>query len=347
MKILIVDDSIVYRSAIKRVLESLSIKATIQVASNGKIACDFLKSAQFDVVVMDIEMPVMTGFEAISEIRKTDQITPIIVFAQDGNRGAQDAMKALDLGANEFVCKSVNVGNQEDNLEHIKMELLPKLLSLVSNKLKKQKQVELPRSNFPDFGRLDFSSVNLICIGSSTGGPDALRKVFLKLKDPPSVPVVMVQHMPPVFTQQFAGMLSKISGLDVREAKDGDRLQKGVFYIAPGDYHMLVKKNDTGLYLHLNQEEKVCYVRPAFDVLLKSVANLGHLKPLVITLTGMGDDGTEGVCAIREKLLGSIIAIQDKESSVVWGMPGAIFAKSYHHLMVNIEEVNHLIRKVG
>jgi two-component system chemotaxis response regulator CheB len=160
----------------------------------------------------------------------------------------------------------------------------------------------------------------LILIGSSTGGPEALTTVFKAITEKVSIPMLLVQHMPPMFTEKLAAALSKLSPVEVREAKTGDKLVAGVCLIAPGDFHMTVNRD--GLII-LNQKEKNCFVRPSVNVLLDSVAECYDKQILNIVMTGMGDDGALGTKKITDK--GAYTYIQDKESSIVWGMPGSVF----------------------
>jgi two-component system, chemotaxis family, protein-glutamate methylesterase/glutaminase len=335
-KILLVDDSLVYRNAVKNALLKHCQQCDIHLAKNGQEALDIIKEGvhHFDLIVLDIEMPVLDGVETTRSIRIIDKKVPIIVFAAPTQVGAKKAMDALGLGANDFV-KKFDLSVKESDL--IQSELIPKIMSIVE--VEKHHQVAKPQSET----RVQSSSIlerlrkcELICIGSSTGGPDAVRKIFANIKGPLRVPVMMVQHMPPVFTKQFSLMLSKISGLGVHEAENSMTLEKGNFYIAPGDYHMTLD----GKSIKLNQEEKVCYVRPSYDVLIRSLSHFN--RPICyIVLTGMGDDGAEAILANKKR--DDIVIIQNKESCVVWGMPGAIHARNLHDVDSTLEEISTYI----
>ena len=186
---------------------------------------------------------------------------------------------------------------------------------------------------------------SLILIGSSTGGPEALSKLFSKLSPSVKVPILIIQHMPPIFTTQLANMLDRISPVSVLEASDGDILRAGHCYIAPGDFHMTISEKDRVKKISLNQDPKVCYVRPAVDVTFKSAAQEIKGQILSIVLTGMGEDGADGVKSLKDK--NCKVIIQDKSSCVVWGMPAAIAERELHDDIASIDQIAQLINAVG
>jgi two-component system chemotaxis response regulator CheB len=323
MKILVVDDSIVFRSAIVSAISTENGIEVVRSLVNGKLALDYLEQHNdIDLITLDMEMPVMDGMETIKAIRKFNQKIVIIIFSAHTQKGAEKTFEALKLGANDFVTKPDNIGsNANESINSIKIELLPKILAF-KDKLKisapKIVKDEVPLTNLDKESLFLKDRPELIVIGSSTGGPEALSAVFKNISGNVNVPMLVVQHMPPIFTEKLAEMLSKLSSVKVLEAKEGDTLKAGVCYIAPGDYHMVVDSNKV---IHLNQDEKVCFVRPSVDTLLFSLAKNFRGKILSIVLTGMGEDGAQGNIALNEKK--SMIYVQDKDSSVVWGMPGA------------------------
>jgi two-component system chemotaxis response regulator CheB len=338
MKVLVVDDSIVFRSGITQALGKEPGLQVFKAVSNGKIAVDFLKlHPDIDIITLDMEMPVMNGLDAIKEIRKFNRKVIIIVFSALTVRGAEHTIDALTHGANDFVSKIEGTGNIDESVEMIRNELMPKIRAFASKQgqfLNPEKSTAAESaSSAQDAPQTEISSVQtvidnmtikpkLICIGSSTGGPDALRVIFEKVTTTPNVPILIVQHMPPIFTAKLASLLNNICQITVKEAEEGEELKPGVCYIAPGDYHMAITKI-AGMYkIKLNQREKVCFVRPSVDVLFESVSKHFEGQVMSIVLTGMGRDGTEGA-----KILNSIshdLFIQDKESATVWGMAGSI-----------------------
>ncbi len=331
-KVLVVDDSIVYRNAITKALKSNLEGLDILQAKNGQEAFDLISGSgqELSLVILDMEMPVLDGVETTKRIRQVNRTIPIVVFAAPTLVGAKKALEAIDSGANDFV-KKFDPANAGSGSDVFKDELVPKISSFLKMKspapalksvtTQPEKKVVSKSSLAGAELKRAIEKCSLICIGSSTGGPDILRKVFGGLTLPLKVPVLMVQHMPPMFTTQFSLMLSKISGQEVVEATHGMEVVAGKFYLAPGDYHMTYHKKLSGVHLELNQGEKVCSVRPAFDVLLRSLKNY-EKNILYIVMTGMGEDGARGIKEIKKT--GDVVLIQDKESAVVWGMPGAV-----------------------
>lgn len=317
MKVLVVDDSIVFRSAITEALKKIPDLDVFKSVVNGKLALDILRlHPDVDLITLDMEMPVMDGLETIKEIRKTNKDVTIIVFSSVTVKGAEKTIEALNAGADDFLAKP-------EGMDGIEAELIPKVLAFKDRKIKRSTIVDrksVPISNIiPSTNDMPIKP-KLILIGSSTGGPDALTSVFKSITEKVSVPMLLVQHMPPVFTQKLAAALSKLSPVEVREAKTGDKLEPGVCLMAPGDFHMTVNKDGE---IVLNQNEKNCFVRPSVNVLLESVSQNYTKQVLNIIMTGMGDDGAAGTKKISDK--GAYTYIQDKESCIVWGMPGAVY----------------------
>ena len=315
MKILVVDDSIVFRSAITQALQKVPELNVFKSVVNGKLALDILRlHPDVDLITLDMEMPVMDGLETIKEIRKTNKDITIIVFSSLTVKGAEKTIEALNAGADDFLAKP-------EGMESIEGELVQKVLAFKDRKIKRSSIVEKKlTAPLPSTNNDMPIKPKLILIGSSTGGPEALTTVFKSITEKVTIPMLLVQHMPPMFTEKLATALSKLSPVEVREAKSGDTLQPGVCLIAPGDFHMTLSKDGI---ISLNQGEKICFVRPSVNVLLDSVAENFNKQVLNIVMTGMGDDGAVGTKKVQEK--GAYTYIQDKESCIVWGMPGAVF----------------------
>ena len=353
MKVLIVDDSIVFRTAIKNALLGSGDVREVDVASNGKIATEKLKQKAFDGITLDLEMPVMDGIETIKEIRSFDKNIPIIIFSAQNINAANKTIKALEMGANDFVQKIQESSDLETNLKNIQDELVPRFSALL-NKMRAPAVNPTSDAVIPttptSSGNLDtrvvkpFSKANLICIGSSTGGPDFLMRLFSKIGKL-SVPVLITQHMPPIFTAQLAKTLNELSPNTVVEAKDGDIIEPGTVYLAPGDYHMLMKPFEGGHKISLTQTEKVCFVRPAVDVMLNSVAECFSGNVVTYIFTGMGNDGANGCQRMRAK--NGINIIQDEASSVVWGMPRAVYERNLHDEILMPDDIVRSINTFG
>jgi two-component system chemotaxis response regulator CheB len=354
MKILIVDDSVVFRMAIKQALEEVEGVSVVGTLSNGQLAVDWLqKSRDADLITLDMEMPVLDGLSTIKEIRKFNQRVPIIVFSSLTTKGAEKTIDALSSGANDFVTKEETAGAQsiDNSLEMIRQSLIPKI-NAFKKKLEKSPAVATPQPSMsssanPEVAKSPLINMTikpkLIVMASSTGGPEALSNIFRNLhKGASNVPILLVQHMPPVFTQKLAEMLTNISpGYEIKEGKPGDVLRDNTCYLAPGDYHMVMKPD---LTIDLNQNEKVCFVRPAANCLFETVAQNYPQQIASFVLTGMGDDGAEGVKVLNQK--GCYNFYQDEASCTVFGMPAAVQRLGMAQ-EVKLEEVAQLINGIN
>ncbi len=292
-------------------------------AANGEIGLLKISVLHPDVVILDIEMPVMDGLQVLAELRKSNQTLPVIMFSTLTNRGAVATLDALALGASDYATKSTE---GVDALEHVCADLIPKIKALCPNRVPPPAaSTRLPASatSGPSRARAEVHGpVEILTIGASTGGPNALARLICGLAGRLPFPVVIVQHMPQIFTRLLAERLAALSGYDVAEAKAGELLKAGEVRIAPGGLHMDLIKSSDGMRIrtHKGPPENSC--RPAVDVLFRSVAQIYGPRSLAVVLTGMGQDGLLGCGLIREA--GGRVLVQDEGSSVVWGMPGAV-----------------------
>jgi two-component system, chemotaxis family, protein-glutamate methylesterase/glutaminase len=333
IRVLVVDDSVVVRRLVTDILASDPRIEVVGTAANGKVALAKIAQVNPDLVTLDVEMPVMDGLTTLRELRKEHPGLPVIMFSTLTDRGAAVTLDALERGANDYVAKPANVGSVTASMEAVRSQLVPKIVALCS----KARPVApvlpaLPRpgtvagtgpalgSTRPDVG----GAVEVLAIGASTGGPDALSTVLSALPATLAVPVVVVQHMPPVFTKQFADRLNGRCALTVREAESGAPLVPGQVLIAPGDFHMRVRSVNGRVHAYLDQGVPENYCRPAVDVLFRSVAETYGGRVLGLVLTGMGADGARGSAEIVRA--GGSVFVQDEATSVVWGMPGAVAA---------------------
>lgn len=319
IRVLIVDDSVVIRRLLSTIIDADPDLEVVGIAQNGRIALERIRQLEPDIVTLDVEMPVLDGLATLKELRTEHQNLPVIMFSTLTARGAESTLSALSLGASDYVTKPANVGSVNIAMERVREELVPKIKALcrphVAPTIPALERVV--RAGTPT-GRID-----LVAIGSSTGGPNALLEVLRALPADLAVPVVVVQHMPPVFTKFLAKRLDDSCAISVHEGADGTRLEPGHAYVAPGDLHMTVTKRIAGeLMLETNTNEPVNFCRPSVDVLLKSVARAVGGNVLTVVLTGMGHDGRDGCIPLREA--GARIVVQDQATSVVWGMPGAV-----------------------
>jgi two-component system, chemotaxis family, protein-glutamate methylesterase/glutaminase len=336
VRVLVVDDSVVVR---RLVSDALAADADIEVvgsAANGRIALAKIAQLNPDVVTLDIEMPEMDGLETITEIRKQWTRLPVIMFSTLTERGAAVTLDALALGANDYVTKPSNSGNVTTALQRIREELVPKVHALagrrptgVGSTLRTAPPAGArPASPSPVVPRRPSAAprvpgrVDVVVVAVSTGGPNALAEVVPALPGNLPVPVLVVQHMPPVFTRMLAERLDGKSAISVAEAANGDVPRPGGMWLAPGGSHLVLDKGAAGVRLRLDDGPMENSCKPAADPLYRSVVAAYGGNVLAVVLTGMGQDGLRGAEAVHEA--GGQVVAQDEATSVVWGMPGFV-----------------------
>ena len=328
IRILVVDDSVVVRRMVSDVLAAdpqLEIAAT---AANGKIALAKIPQVNPDIVILDVEMPELDGIGTLAEIRKSLPTLPVIMYSTLTQRGAEATLEALSQGATDYVTKPSNVGSPSQALECIRTQLIPKIKAICARALGPVPTSPLvatvaPKTIQPGlaFPRRE-ERIDIVAIGVSTGGPNALASLMPTFPRDFPVPIVIVQHMPPVFTRLLAERLAAKSQIEVVEGCMGAGLKPSCAWIAPGDYHMVVASDNQGVAIRTHQGPPENSCRPAVDVLFRSVAEVYKPHALAVVMTGMGQDGLRGCEHIRE--FGGQILAQDQASSVVWGMPGFV-----------------------
>lgn len=323
IRILVVDDSVVIRKLLTETLSGDIALEVVGTASDGHIALTKLSQLKPDLVTLDIEMPVMDGLETLAAIRKSHPKLPVIMFSTLTEHGAAATLDALALGASDYATKPSNSGSFPIAIERIRAELIPKIKALCGVVNAKPPAPSVPR--LPAKVRAHTNPlVDIVAIGTSTGGPNALAEVLPRMPADFPVPIVVVQHMPPIFTRLLAERLASRSTFPVEEGSSGATLSPGHAWIAPGNFHMKVVRTGLKTCLNLNQDAPENSCRPAVDVLFRSVAKAYGSNVLAVVMTGMGSDGVHGSKAIREA--GGNVIIQDEASSVVWGMPGLVHA---------------------
>jgi two-component system chemotaxis response regulator CheB len=341
-RILIVDDSAVIRKVLSNLLASDPEIVVAGTAGNGHQALARIPEMKPDLVTLDIEMPGMDGLETLVEIRKLYPKLPVIMFSTLTERGATATLDALARGASDYVTKPSHSGGSEASRERVQEELIRKIKSLCAVRVPQPRPVPMP-TLVPGRPR---ARVDVVAIGTSTGGPNALTALVPQLPADFPVPIVIVQHMPPLFTRLLAERLNTLAHLKVQEGKEGERLQRGQVWIAPGDYHMTVARKGTEFVLGINHDPQENSCRPAVDVLFRSVAHSYGASVLAVVLTGMGADGTRGSADIRQA--GGEIVVQDEASSVVWGMPGSVVAASLAHRIYPLADIGpEVVRRVA
>ncbi|MBN1094548.1 chemotaxis response regulator protein-glutamate methylesterase [Blastococcus sp. TML/M2B] len=323
IRVMVVDDSVVVRKIVTDVLSEDPGIEVVGTAVNGKVALSKLAALAPDLITMDIEMPEMNGIEAVRAIRGSRNRVPIIMFSTLTERGATATLDALSAGANDYVTKPANVGSVAQSMESVREQLIPKIKALTGRPVgpvRTAAPIPPPRPAPPRATPTKKPAV--LVIGSSTGGPEALAKLLPQLPATLPVPVLVVQHMPPVFTRQFAQRLDRLCALRVVEATDGVPLQPGTVHLAPGDHHLLVRPGRGAHTTGLTQGPPENFCRPAVDPLFRSAVAAYDGAVLGLVLTGMGSDGRNGAAEIRAA--GGTVLAQDQATSVVWGMPGAV-----------------------
>lgn len=324
IRVLIVDDSTVIRRLLTDALAGDPEIEVVGTAPNGRIALAKIPQVNPDLLTLDIEMPEMDGLATLVELRKTYVKLPVIMFSTLTQRGAEQTLDALSRGANDYVTKPSNVGSITAALHNVRSELIPKIKGLCSFVRPAAPQA---RALGASAGMVQRSTslpqrMDIVTIGVSTGGPNALSTVLSQLPATFPVPIVLVQHMPALFTRHLADRLNQTCKLNVREAQHGDKLEPGGVWIAPGDYHMTLNRSGRFVQVQVEQGPPENSCRPAVDVLFRSVAEIYRSNTLAVVMTGMGRDGLRGCQAVRD--VGGTILIQDQKSCVVWGMPAAV-----------------------
>ncbi len=345
IRVMVVDDSVVVRKIVTDVLSGDPDIEVVGTAVNGRLALGKLEQLKPDLVTMDIEMPEMNGIEAVRAIRagmggRERRSVPIIMFSTLTERGASATLDALSAGANDYVTKPANVGSVAQSMESVRAQLVPKIKALTGRPLTAGAPAPsaAPVAPRPPVARNRArQEPAVLVIGSSTGGPEALAKVLPQLPQSLAVPILLVQHMPPVFTRQFAQRLDRLSALRVVEATDGVPLQPGTVHLAPGDHHLVVRGGARGPHTALNQGPPENFCRPAVDPLFRSVVTVYDGAVLAVVLTGMGSDGRNGAGEIRAA--GGTVVVQDQASSVVWGMPGAVASAGLADEVLPLERI--------
>jgi two-component system chemotaxis response regulator CheB len=368
IRVLIVDDSSVMRRII---MTSLMKHPEIQVvgtAANGLLAIEAIGRSTPDILTLDVEMPVMDGITALKEIRKTHPNLPIIMFSSLTQRGAKATMDALTFGASDYVGKPTSSSDPQEAYRILEETLIPKIKALCKSGTHSREKgtsikergaarremmaITVPEKIFSaasapasppekvtvmrQEGR-PLHPVDALCIGVSTGGPAALMRIFELWRTPLSVPIFIVQHMPPKFTTLLAARLTEIGSMPVQEPYEGQEALPGHAYLAPGGFHLVVKRKGMRVFMHLNEDPPENSCRPAVDVLFRSAAQVYGQSLLAVVLTGMGYDGLKGSEEIVQS--NGVVFAQDEETSVIWGMPGAVAEANLAEKILPLEAI--------
>ena len=344
LKILVVDDSVVYRKIVRDVLFKIPDIEIVGVASNGKLAVDKIELLKPDLLTLDLEMPEMNGIDVLKYINKKQYSTGAIMLSGFTHEGAQVTMDALSNGAFDFIVKPGKSTLQE-NQDKLYAHLLPVIeayrgrqCSGVCELLERQtRQKKIEPFYTKPIGSLLKQAPDIIAIGVSTGGPVALTQLLSELPASYNVPIVIVQHMPSLFTKSLATQLNSVCQQNVCEAEDGQLLQPGSIYIAPGGYQMKVITDQGRSRICITDDPPIESCKPSVNYLFESVADVYKRRALGIILTGMGQDGMQGCKRLYKE--GAMILTQEESSCVVYGMPKAVVEAGVAHYICSIEEV--------
>lgn len=341
VRVLIVDDAAVVRRLVTAALQLDPDLEVVGTAADGRIALARLAELRPDVMILDLEMPVMSGLETLAALRKTHPRLPVIMFSRFTQKGVEATVQALMLGADDYVPKP---GDGLDVDRCIEELLIPKIKLLAQRRRPPTVGSSHPAAKAPPAAPVQRKGpVQIVAIGTSTGGPNALAELLPALPPDWQVPVVIVQHMPPDFTARLAERLSEKSQLRVREAAAGEPISASQAWVARGDYHLTVRPEGKAVRLALHQGPPVNGCRPAVDVLFRSAAEVYGPGVLAVVLTGMGQDGLHGCEAVRAT--GGQILVQDEASSVVWSMPGAVARAGLADCVLPLHHMGREIRR--
>lgn len=346
VRVMIVDDSAVIRSIIDKILKADTAIEVCGFAMNGQQAVQSMASCDPDVVVLDIEMPVMDGLTAIPLLLAEKKSVRIIVCSTLSERGADVSLKALSLGATDYILKPSGANAIQGSGDfHTSLLRMVRQLGAQPPAAAPRPAAAQPAAAQPAVVQLRPAPVHLpavVAIGTSTGGPNALAAVLAGLSGLP-VPIVITQHMPKTFTKILAAHLEKSAGSPCCEGEEGMILRAGQAYVAPGGYHMLFRAAPEGVALHLDDGPMENFCKPAVDPMLRSLCQAYGGRVLAAILTGMGEDGLAGARAVTRA--GGTVVAQDSASSVVWGMPGAVVGAGLSSAVLGLPDIAGYIRK--
>ncbi len=347
IKVLVVDDSPFFRRAISRILEKDPEIKVVGFAKDGEEAVQKVLELSPDVVTLDVEMPRKDGLEALKEIMEKKP-TPVIMVSALTKDGAEATLKALELGAIDFIPKGVEKGLLE--FYNVERELITKVKNAkgkVGHLRRAREFLSRPAAKRPvhrGTGEVKRFHADIVAVGSSTGGPPALQKLLSSLDSRFSLPVVIAQHMPPVFTGLLADRLNSMSHLTVKEAENGEPVREGHAYVAPGGKQMMVVKEAGRKVLKVvNSPPKIIY-KPSVDILYESVAAVYGGNTIGVILTGMGSDGCKGAKDIKAK--GGVMVAEDESSCVVYGMPRCVVEKGLADYVASIDNIPAIVSKL-
>ena len=355
-RVMVVDDSAVIRGFFRRTLESDPAIEVVASVGNGQSAVDSLRRAGVDVIVLDIEMPVMDGMAALPKLLEIDPSVKVIMASTLTAANAEISLRALARGAADYIPKPTTAAEMH-SAQSFHRELIEKVKALgrarrgikqdpTPSPRERRASALLPTAPKPVvLRRPSLVPPSVLAIGSSTGGPQALMKVIQGLGADFTLPILITQHMPATFTGILAEHIAKVAGRPAREAVDGQAVEAGQIYIAPGDFHMTVEAGAPAPVIRLTREPPVNFCRPSVDPMLESMSRIYGQRLLAVILTGMGHDGLDGGRATVAA--GGTVVAQDEASSIVWGMPGAVATDGLCSAVLPLDSIAAHVRKIA
>ncbi len=357
-RVMLVEDSAVVRGMVRKWLEDVPGIEVVDSAANGQAAIDMVGALKPDIIILDIEMPIMDGLTALPSLLRRAPGAKVILASTLSHRNAEVTLKAMALGATDYIAKPSFARDGNDARKHFQDELVRKVTGLAPANQRPQAAAAAKSAVAQDswapmptagtvfrFRPVSKVAPRILAIGSSTGGPQALTQVIGDAKAAlGKVPVVVVQHMPPTFTALLGEKLARVGGLTGGEARDGDPLLPGHLYVAPGGKHMRIEMRRGTPVVVIYDGPAINHCKPAVDPMFESVAEIFGSAALAAVLTGMGSDGAKGAVKLADK--GGTVFAQDEKSSVVWGMPGATAAMGAASGLVPLNEMGGRLSRI-
>lgn len=358
-RVMVVDDSAVIRGLLTRSLEKDPVIKVVASVGNGELALKALERHDIEVVILDIEMPVMDGLTALPKLLASQPGLQVIMASTLTRKNAEVSLRALQAGAADYIPKPSST-SELTGADVFQRELLEKVKALAKaarpsrpaavsvRAADGRAKASMPASLVPkrtiSLRKASAALPRIIAIGSSTGGPQALLEVLRDMAARVKLPILITQHMPATFTTLLAEHIARATGVPCAEGKDGEMVTAGRIYLAPGNYHMVVESQGASTVIRLNQNPPENFCRPAVDPMLRSLARIYGSSLLTIILTGMGSDGQKGATEVVEA--GGTVIAQDEATSVVWGMPGAVATSGLCSAVLPIQEIGPSVRKL-
>ena len=348
IRVLVVDDAVVVRRMMADLLAADDAIEVVGTAPNGRIALAKIAQLNPDLVTLDLEMPEMDGLQTLAAVRRLHPRLPVLVVSRFAQMGEAITLDALSLGASDYVPMPDRAGGLPTASECVRDQLIPKIKRFAIRKVGRstpQAPSPIPRPASRSVAMALRPPVEAVVIGASTGGPNALAELLPAFPADLPVPLLIAQHMPPVFTLRLAKRLTAVSALEVEEAAAGTLVRPGRAWMAPGDFHLALAKDAEGVRLRTHQAPAENSCRPSVDVLFRSAAEVYGPGVLAVVLTGMGQDGLRGCEQVRAA--GGQVLVQDAASSVVWGMPGAVSKAGLAEAVLPLPELGpEVVRRV-